>query len=695
MATPPEVLQEVFYDGTWHDVHGEVHGPPGTAMQRGLTTFGKIRPARIGWTFLNPTEKWTPDNPMSPLYGIVGRALPCRVSVDSAVRVHAEAAQFVPERALGETPKVALQADGILARILSWETPLQSPMYRANSRRTTLLGHWPCEEGRNATQLSNTLAGGLPGQAVGVTFGNEDCPNGASAALQLDENSDASRIGGKFVRGSTTDGWQICWSIKLPALPSGGLRQMISWRTTNGYSWAINLDTGLFNVKVVDQAGTVLEDSNVGFTGFSPPDDHVTIRVKASASGGTVTAEFAWYVQEQDTPWGFSPTFSGTVGALDTWNMNGNAYMQDALICHVFGVEGGTDDLLGFAAVRAFDGYVRELAGDRFGRLLDEEGIGWSIAGDADDTMPMGRQSPDSLPDQLQEIADTERGLIYDAQTVNEVELRTRTDMYRQTPVTFTWPDDIAPPFQDRYDYVGVANRVTVSQRDGGEATASLDSGPMSVQPAPDGIGEKKADLDVNVSDETILPVIAGWELAQGTLPGARFPQVVFNMSALPADVRAKVVSVALGDRITIDGFLYDLLDLMVIGIDEKAPHRKAREVAFTCIPGQVFGEVGEYDHDDDRYDLGTCTLAAAAVAGATSLSLTMTDDESWSTSEAFDLVIAGERIGVPAGGMAARAGTGPYTQALTGAVRGKNGVWKLLPAGSSVQLYSPRRYGI
>lgn len=694
MATH-DVDQEVYYDSAWHDIHDEVHQPAGTKIQRGLTQFGKIRTARVEWTFLDPDDKWVPDNPMSPLYGIVGRALPCRVSVDSDVRVHAEAAEFLPTRTVGGKTKVQMRADGILGRILSWETPLQSPQYRRISRLTTLLGHWPCEDGRNATQLSNTVPGGRPGDIVGTVLGeDDDKPNGVASCARFTENSDLSRAGGRFVRGSTTAGWQIAWSLKLPALPSGGLRQMISWRTTNGYFWAVNLDTGVFNVKVVDQVGTVLEDSSVVFTGFSPPDDHVSFRLKASASGGTVTAEFAWYVQEQSVPWGFSPTFTGTVGALDTWTMNGNSYMQDALFGQVYGVTGGTDDLLGFDAVRAFDGYVAETGGARFGRLLDEESIGWSIVGDADDTMPMGVQSSDPLKVQLQEIADTERGLIYDSQTVNEVELRTRFDLYRQTAVTFNWPDDIAPPFQDRYDYVGVANRVVVSQRDGGEATASLETGRMSVQPAPDGIGERKDDLDVNVADELQLPIIAGFELANGTVPGPRFPQINFNLDALSAVVKARVTSVAVGDRIVVDGFLYDPLDLLVIGVDEE-PGQKSRKISFTCVPGQVFSQIGEYDADDTRYDLGTSTLAAVAQIGATTLSLTMTADESWSTTDAYDLVIAGERIGVPVGGMGARAGSGPYTQTLTGAVRAKNGVHKRLAIGDVVQLYTPARYAL
>jgi hypothetical protein len=94
------------------------------------------------------------------------------------------------------------------------------------------------------------------------------------------------------------------------------------------------------------------------------------------------------------------------------------------------------------------------------------------------------------------------------------------------------------------------------------------------------------------------------------------------------------------------------------------------------------------------RYDVATSTMSAAAAPTATTLTLAATADESWSVTSAYDLLIAGELVGVPAGGMGARTGSlGAYQQILTGAVRSKNGVRKTLPAGASVRVATPGRW--
>jgi hypothetical protein len=696
------VKHEVHYDGAWQDVTSEVHEPSNTQISRGLTQFGDLKHATIAWQFEDPTAKWVPGNPMSPLYGKLGRALPCRVTVDGSVRAVGEAAVFSPDRTedfqVGPPRRgrqwVDFRADGLIARINSWTEPLRSPMYRMIARRSTLVGHWPGEDGREAGQLSNTVAGGAPATARLVDFDVDDCPAGASSAVRLTETNNTSRIDGTFLPASTTAGWQFAWSMKLPALPGVTTLQVISWRCSNGYRWLLNVLSGLYQWKCLAADGTLLKEVNVSFLGAGEPDQWVTFRMKATASGGTVTAEFAWYVQGQSSTFGTTDTFAGTLGRLVSWTVNGNAYMDQALISHVFGVTGASDDLLDYATLRAFDGYVGELAADRFTRLLDEEGIAWSLIGDAADTMPMGRQVAAALGDHLQEIANTDRCLVYDARTTNAVELRTRVDLYRQTPVAFTYPGDIAPPFNERYDYVGVANRVTVSQRDGGEATAALESGAMSVQPAPDGIGERKAGVDVNVADEAVLPLIAGWELAQGTAPGPRFPEVTFDLDGTPG-IAATVAGIEIGDRITITGFRYDTLDLLVLGIREFA-QRKRRKVTLVCVPGTVFSQVGAYDSTTERYDLASSTLKTSVNATATALTFRTTDTEfeSWSTSSTpYDVVIAGERIRVTAMGAPALV-SGAYDQAAT-VTRSINGVVKSLTAGDEVHIATPGRYAL
>lgn len=606
------VAHEVFHGGAWHTVSADVHEPSNTVVKRGLDQFGDLKAGSLSFTFLDPDETYVPGNPMSPLYGIAERAMPCRLTVDGSVRCVTEAAVFAPDRPLGETPKVDLRADGLLARIGSWTEPLRSPLYRAVSALPSLVGHWSLEDGRDAEAASNSLPGGRPATIQLMTFGDADAPDGATSAATFDEADNTSRLDFVFEPAATTTGWQVSWALKLPAVPGVTTLQIISWRTSNGYRWLMNTLAGLFQFKAVAPDGTTLLELNGSYTG-AEPNQWVMFRLKASVSGGTVTMEPAWYVQGQNVPAGVSGTFAGTVGRLDRGSMNGNAYMDGALVSHVYGVSDPALDLQSYAIRRAFDGFVGELAGDRFGRLLDEAGVDWVLVGDAEDTLPMGRQHADPLSRQLQEIAETDQALIYDARTSNAVEMRTRADMYRQTPVAFAWPGDVAPPFNERYDYVGVANRMTASQRDGGEATEALLSGPMSVLPVPDGIGEKKGGMDVNVSTEALLPDLAGWGLAQGTLPGGRFPEITFDLDARP-DLAATVSAIEIGDLIALVGYRYDTIRLIVLALRETVQNFR-RLITFTCMPGDVFAQVAEYDDTAARYDSKTTTLKNAVVA--------------------------------------------------------------------------------
>lgn len=93
------------------------------------------------------------------------------------------------------------------------------------------------------------------------------------------------------------------------------------------------------------------------------------------------------------------------------------------------------------------------------------------------------------------------------------------------------------------------------------------------------------------------------------------------------------------------------------------------------------------------RYDLATCTTNTAYGPTETTLVLDITsDDEEWSQTATYDLMVSGELIGVPIGGMGAKSAG---QQTLTGAVRSKNGVLKTLPAGSAVRVAIPGRWAL
>lgn len=690
------VTPSAFYSGAWNDFPAEVMQEQGITITRGLTEQGELRPSTIAWRWNDETGKWRPTNPASPIYGEIGRNMPIRITVDGSVRAYCEASSFAPDQdpefqqGVRGRRWVDLTAEGTLRRIGMWSEPIRSPMYRQITGYSTRRGHWPLEDTSQATQLTNTTSG-RPGTFSAVDLADTDPPPGAERAVKTPAGSS---MGGRFLGASAAAGWQFAWSCKLNALPASHT-EMISWTTSNGYTWSWQTSATAFKIYVVDASGAVVIDAGVGHGSTIDPDQWTSYRVKVYDGGsGFLTIEAAWFGVGPNNTVGFSWFPAGTPGALTSWSVTANTATTDARWSHVFGLTTVGDDLNGANAQRTFDGYLGEKAGNRFARLLTEAGLPYGITGNTADTQPMGPQKSDTLIELLKEVARTEDGLIYDSKLALRPVLRTRRSLLNQTPLALTYPGDIAPALREVIDDDAISNRVTVSQRDGGEATAVLDQGPLSVQPPPAGVGEYKKSIDVNVADETTLDLLAGWWLNRGTAQGrgGRYPQVTVDLDAHPELITA-VNDVEIGGRITITGREPEPIGLLVLGISETV-HGYRRTVTFTCVPDTVWNP-GVYDGPGTRYDSASSTLAVARTTTQTSwaVNTTMTG-HTWSTTATpYDWLVAGERVRVTAI-TAPGGGPGLYGQTAT-VTRSINGVVKAQAADVQISLATPARYAL
>lgn len=692
------VIPQVYYSGAWQNVTAEILTSEKIKITRGLTEQGQLRPAKIEWTFNNATDKWRPTNPVSPLYGLVGRNMPASVACDLSVRAVCEASSWAPDQSpeftVGPPARgirwVDLVAEGLLRRVGLWSEPLRSPMYRQIRQYANLRGYWPLEDPSTSSQLTNAYPAGIPGTFTGVTLSAGAGPPGSDEVVS---SSDTSTMGGRFASASSTAGWQFAWSAKLAAAAPVGHLDMITWTTTNGYRWQWQINVNTFRITVT-QSGVVLLDNSYAFGGGVDPTTWITYRVKVSQAAGVVTVEGAWFDVGAHYLFGFTDTFAGGAGSLLQWTQQGNSTVNNARYGHVFGVTTVADNLQSYEALHSFEGYVGETAAARFQRLCDEAGLARTVIGTVNFTWPMGAQKSDTFLDLLKEIADTEDGLIFDTPGSIGLTFRTRLSLYNQTPkMALTYPTDIAPPFQELIDDDGIYNRVTVKQRDGGEAVASLDAGALSTLPPPNGVGEYKKTIDVNVSSESDLPQLAGWWLSRGTAQGigGRYAKVTLDLDGNPGLITA-ANTVSEGDRITIAGREPRIIGLLVLGIGEVIETHR-RMLVFTCIPDTVFNP-GIYDDAAARYDSASTTVNFAQTTTSTNWAIKTTDlGDVWSTTGVpYDWEVAGERVTVTA--MTAAAGVGPYTQNAT-VTRSVNGVVKTHAVGEAVQLADPARYAL
>ena len=73
---------QLYYSAAWHDSMGDVD-QGGVSVSTGMSAEGStVDAARLSFTLQNPTGKYSPRNPASALYGLIGRGTPARSYVD-------------------------------------------------------------------------------------------------------------------------------------------------------------------------------------------------------------------------------------------------------------------------------------------------------------------------------------------------------------------------------------------------------------------------------------------------------------------------------------------------------------------------------------------------------------------------------------------------------------------------------------
>lgn len=707
---PNDVAVELYYDGGWHDLVADddvlVERP--IVIQRGDGDESAApRPASVELRLNNDDDMYRSSNPESPLYGKAGVNTPLRVSVGGTVRGATEASSLEAgqSRDFRAKPKrgkawVDVEAGGLLQRINQWTEKLKSPFRQYNDTLTTSVGYWPGEQARGSTALASPTPGTSQIIFQGMAPESQYRPPGSAPLIDMGE--DPAEMGGYFVpngSGTSTSGWQLSWVARYEPLVAGE-QDIMDWETTDGTAYGLYLNPTTGQMLIYSSlAGSPVLAFGSSYSGYDW-SQFTMFSIDAQYSGGTTTIWVNWCNADNTENSFITTSFSGVPASLVWWDTSAFAGVPvGSTIGHVIGTNAssaGGEDLFSGARRAAWTGYLGETAADRFARLMALKGLAYSIIGTAAGSVPMGPQPVDTFAEILREIRDSEDGLIFDAIDAVELVFLLCSARYNQTPALALTPADLPALPSEVTDDLPIHNIVTASQRDGSEYTAEDSTSPMGSAPPPDGKGEYKQTKDVNLLDEAELPQVANWWLRRGTVNLPRFPQVVINLAALDATKVAEVEAVDIGSVITITGYREYTIRLFVIGYTETIGWPNARTIVFTCAPDQQF-QVGVYDGGTEytpRYDLGTCTMSAAIGIGVTTLTFAIVDDEAWSSTSAYDLLISGELVGIPIGAMGARSGSsGAYSQSATGVARAKNGVRKILPANAEVHISTPGRY--
>ncbi|WP_432182029.1 hypothetical protein [Streptomyces sp. NBC_00063] len=542
-----------------------------------------------------------------------------------------------------------VEAAGILRRYGQGQKALDSTLRRRIPSGSPL-AYWPMEEAREATRAYSPLKGVSPAALTGVEFGSLDTLPSSRALPKLIGAATLSAI---VPTHPTPTQWQVEFVYNADDKAPANYTEIVSISTTGTVRrWSLRLQNGAGAVYGYDASGTAIVAQGVAL-GSDVFHGWVRLQFWARETAGVIT----WGLFFQDVggnAGGISRTVTGTVGRVTAVTGNWGAATEGWALGHLSVVPVAESTLYSGSD----DGYTGETAWERMLRLATEESI--PLARIAGPLAPerVGPQRPETLVDLLREAAEADGGMLLESQDRLGLVYRDRSSLYTQEPaLTLAYRGGgLAPPLEPVDDDTATRNDITVSRDGGSSARAVLESGVLSVQEPPYGIGLYDESTTLSLADDTQPEPIAFWRLHLGTYDGARYPSVRVLLHRAP-ELIPSVLALREGDLIRLTGLppwvAYGPVDLLVTGWSETMLPR-TWEITFTCVPAGPW-MTAQADHPVyAKADTDGSSLAGPVTATDTAIPVRTTAGPPWTTSPQetpFEVQFGGEVARVDAVG--------------------------------------------
>ncbi|MGW6481327.1 hypothetical protein ACWGDS_26100 [Streptomyces sp. NPDC055059] len=557
--------------------------------------------------------------------------------------------KWVPSEQAVWTP---VEAAGILRRYGQGQKALDSTLRRRIPSGAPL-AYWPMEEAREATRAYSPLKSVSPAALTGVEFGSLDTLPSSRALPKL---SGAATLSAIVPAHPTPTQWQVEFVYnaddKAPAAGEPHPEVISISATGTVRRWSVGLRNGSGQVYGYDSSGAAIVNQGVGL-GSDVFHGWVRLQFWARETAGVIT----WGLFFQDvggSAGGISRTVTGTVGRVTAVTGDWGAATEGWALGHLSVVPVAESTLYNGSD----DGYTGETAWERMLRLASEESI--PLARIAGPLAPerVGPQRPETLVDLLREAAEADGGMLLESQDRLGLVYRDRSSLYTQEPaLTLAYRGGgLAPPLEPVDDDTATRNDITVSRDGGSSARAVLESGVLSVQEPPYGIGLYDESTTLSLADDTQPEPIAFWRLHLGTYDGARYPSVRVLLHRAP-ELIPSVLALREGDLIRLTGLppwvAYGPVDLLVTGWSETMLPR-TWEITFTCVPAGPW-MTAQADHPVyAKADTDGSSLAGPVTATDTAIPVRTTAGPPWTTSPQetpFEIQFGGEVARVDAVG--------------------------------------------
>jgi len=547
----------------------------------------------------------------------------------------------------GKDVRVPVEAAGIMRRLGQGSKALDSTL-RRRIPSFAPLAYWPMEEGKNATQAYSPIPGVNPLKLTHANWAQADSlPSSNPLPTLSASGSNLPIMEGKVPAPSgTLTGWCVEWVYRLDSVPAD-LRTFMRIRSTGTVSeWYVQQAIATTRIFGKDSDGTTVFTQDVA-TGVDLFNQWIRVEFKVAQNGSNVD----WNLDFTDVggdAGGYGASFAGTIGRPTAVASPPDGY-STLLDGMALGHISAWPTTFTTAYQGAIDAWAGETAGQRMTRLAGEEGVPLAQWGDATVQEQVGPQHIDTLLSLLEDAADADGGVLYERRNAISLAYRDRISMYNQ-PVAlaldYTSPGHVAPPLEPVDDDQKVRNDVTVTREGGASGRATLDTGALSVQAPPNGVGVYDTSVTLNLYSDDQAEPHANWLMHLGTWDESRYPVLNLNMAAAPTLVDA-VTLLESGDRITIANLPAWLppggADLLMQGYQEVIGHPIDWDLQLNCTPASPWNVGYVEDAVFGFVDTDGTQLAASASSTATTLSVTVTGGLLWAFEANFDISVGGE----------------------------------------------------
>lgn len=596
--------------------------------------------------------------------------------------------------------------------------PLKSAVFR-NLSQYAWDGYWPMEEGSNRFGGTGIAAYyGQPGYVTNGSLGSQPTGFlGSAGSLNFTDDTGYASGNAATSSGVPTVSTVLCY-FQFPASvpPNASFLTFFNAYYSGGtaYRTTFACNNVSFQVTVNDVNGNNLVTQNTAFGAGVTPGAWIAMRLKMTASAGTITWEHAWYQVNGTSPFGTSGTFSGTLSRPQSWISWPFAGKNGFQLAHV---ALGRMDLpfTGSDFTGSTNAYQGETWLARARRLGAEQNQQVYIQGAPTVVNSnifvrrMGAQSVASFISLLQECADVAGGILFAPRDKFGLTIRAWECMVNQIGPAQPQLDyaqfHLSGTISPNPDDFLVENDVTLTQPDGQSFRYAKMTGSLNVQDplsGPDAVGTYDVATTTNTAYPADLESQVRRRVLFGTWDEDRYSGIQVNLERAPFVASAALTAAArkldLGRALSVvnpgSWLTVNQIDLMSTGYTETLAQYQ-HQIVFNTRPAGPW-MTGVW---------GSATLATLSLWGANSTTLNTslaptdvsvvitTPDvyETWAFQNAFLIELAGERMTVTAIG--ARSGSGPYTYTLT-VTRSVNGVVKSITAGEPVIVVAAGRWG-